>query len=178
MMTGSRQYVLNSSNFITILLTVVYKSCDHRSVHISPNSPLWVFPHSSHVYCCLSPCKHSFWGLAEQGCSGFQLIWVILRAFSASAEDCKWNLWSGRNEAQSRGSSLKGRGNPTKLDLCHLIIISILNCIWKQKMSWYKWWKGMAEHFSQNCISACLKCKAEELFIDTSEARAKREWEI
>lgn len=42
-------------------------------------------------------------------------------------------------------------------------------------MSWYQQQKGIAEYLSQNCISASLKWRAEELFIDTAEARAKRD---
>lgn len=177
MITGSREYVLNSSNLIMIL-TVVYKSCHHWSVHISLNSFLWVVPHSSQPPCILLPQPmETFWGLAEQGRSGFQLMWIILRVVSASAQNRKWKLWSSWNEALSRGFSLKGKGKPTKLDPCHLIVINTLNCTWKQRLSWYKWWKGMAEHLSHNCISACLKCRAEELLIDTAEARAKRDSE-
>lgn len=110
MFTGSRQYVLKSRNSIMIL-AIVYKSHDHWSVHIVLILSYGSFAvqRNLHVYCCLSPWKHLFWGLASQGSSGFQLMWLILRVLSVSAQNCKRNPWSSWNEMQSRGLFLRGK---------------------------------------------------------------------
>lgn len=78
--------------------------------HSSDSFPHFV-PHSAqpHVCCCPSPWKDSSWGLASQGPAGSSLVWLILRAVPASAQNCRRNPWSRRNEARSRGLFLRGK---------------------------------------------------------------------
>lgn len=160
-----------------MIFAIVYKSHNHWSVHVPLVLSYTSFPiqPNLHAYCCLSPWKHSFWGLASQGGSGFQLMWLILRVVSASAQNCKRNPWSSWNEAQSRGLFLRGKRKTHQTGPMPLSYNQYLELHLETRAELIQVLAGhgktpFTHHYSQLASSA----RQKNLFIDIAQARCKR----